>query len=156
MKKLSQKDKNALRLKVVEFAKKFVGIPYKYGALMAEAPKCFDCSGFVKYVFGKKGFEIPRSTIQQAEFSGKKIGDIRKILPGDLMFYRSSSGHFNKKFPNGIGHVVIYLGSNRAIHAKSNRIKSNPKIIEKGSVRIDSIDKISKQSNPLIIIKRII
>jgi len=58
--------------KLIEFAKKFIGVPYKYGAKMNDAPNFFDCSGFIKYIFSEIGYGIPRSTIEQADVRGNK------------------------------------------------------------------------------------
>jgi len=148
--------KKDLRIAVVEFAKQFVGIPYKYGATSKDAPNAFDCSGFTQYIYSQFDCKIPRSTILQAEFAGKKIGSIKNILPGDLVFLHSTLGHYNKKFPQGIGHVAMYLGNNKAIHATSKRYKTYPNIIEKGSIKIESLSKIIQKRKPLVIIKRIV
>ncbi len=156
MKKLSSKNKEALRTEVVSFAKKFVGVPYKYGAKASDAPNFFDCSGFVQYVYSHFGYEIPRSTILQAEFSGKTIKNIKNLEPGDLIYLRGTTGHYNKKFPQGIGHVVMYLGDSEAIHSASKRLKTYPNIIEKGSVKMESLKKIINKSKPIIVIKRIV
>ena len=145
-----------MRQEVVNFAKKFVGTPYKYGAKLSEAPKFFDCSGFVQYVYGHFGYEIPRSTILQAAYAGKKIFGLSKILPGDLIFYRSIRGHYNPKYPQGIGHEVMYLGNGKGIHANSKIYSDYPKMIQKGSVKIQSLKKILKSEKRLVVIKRII
>jgi len=142
--------------KLINLAKNLVGTPYKYGAKMSEAPEVFDCSGFIKYLYEQIGKEIPRSTIEQAEFSGEKIKNIEDIKPGDLIFFRGSRGHYNKTFPEGIGHVVMYLGDNKVIHAESKRIQENPKIVEKGNVRVETLQESIKKLRPIIAIKRII
>ena len=140
---------------LLSFAKQFVGTPYKYGALMSDAPDYFDCSGFVKYVFAHVGITIPRSTIEQAEFVGKKVKDIKRIQPGDLIFVHGTSGHYNKKFPQGIGHVGVYLGDKKIIHASSRRTSHWPdKIEENGSVRIDFLERFLKRGGALITIQR--
>ncbi len=154
MKKLSQKEKNILRQNLVDFAEKFVGIPYKYGATLKDAPQAFDCSGFIQYVYKNFGYEIPRSTILQAEFAGKKVKNIEDLKSGDLLFFHSNSGHYNKKFPQGIGHVAMYIGDNKVIHASAKRIATYPRIIEKGSVEIKPLKLVIKKS--LVVIKRII
>ena len=142
---------------LLSFAKKFVGTPYKYGALMSDAPDYFDCSGFVKYVFAHVGITIPRSTIEQAEFAGKKVRDLKNIQPGDCIFVHGTSGHYNKKFPQGIGHVGIYTEDDAVIHASSRRTNHWPdKIQETGSVRIDPLKTFLKKGGPIVVIKRVI
>lgn len=123
---------------------------------MKEAPDVFDCSGFIKYLYKQIDKEIPRSTIEQAEFAGEKIKNIKDIKPGDLIFFRGSRGHYNKAFPEGIGHVVMYLEDNKIIHAESKRVQHNPKIVEKGQVKIETIDKVKKRLKPIVTIKRLL
>src|SRR5690606_21734365 len=45
---------------LVSFAKKLLGVKYKYGA--AHPSHGFDCSGFVNYVFRQFGITLPRSS----------------------------------------------------------------------------------------------
>ena len=140
--------------KLLKTAKSLKGRPYKYGAKPSEAPRFFDCSGFIQYLYKQVGYHLPRSTIEQAE-KGITIKNVKNLKIGDLIFTRGERGHYNKKFPMGIGHVLMYLGNNQAIHAASKRIKTNPKIIEKGKVKIESSQKILKR-NDVIVIKRIL
>jgi len=142
--------------KLINLAKKLVGVPYKYGAKITEAPEVFDCSGLIKYLYQQIGIDIPRSTIEQAEFAGREIKNIRGIQPGDLIFFKSSRGHYNSTFPKGVGHAVMYLGDNEVIHAKSKRVQHNPKIIEEGKVKIETFEEAMEELKPLVIIKRII
>ncbi len=140
--------------KLIAVAKSLVAKPYKYGAKMDEAPAVFDCSGFIKYIYEKVGIELARSTIEQAEI-GKTIKEIKKIKPGDLIFLHGERGHYNKKFPAGIGHVAMYLGDNKGIHAASKRTQTKPKIAEVGGVKIEKLKSIIRAKGPVIIIKRI-
>src|SRR3546814_5849442 len=52
-------------------ARKQVGDPYRAGG---DGPSSFDCSGLVQYSFKKAGFNVPRTTYQQAKYARKKIG----------------------------------------------------------------------------------
>lgn len=148
------KMKNNKSEKLITIAKSLVGVPYKYGAKPEEAPQVFDCSGFIQYVYKQIGVELPRSAILQAE-CGKKIKDKKSLKHGDLIFFHGTQGHYNKKFPQGIGHVVMYLGENKIIHATSKRTKSKPKIIEIGGVKIASASKILSRKD-VVVIKRIL
>ena len=67
---------------IVNFAKKFQGVKYKYGG---QDPKGFDCSGFVCYVFAHNGIKLPRTADAQAML-GKEITR-KNILPGDLVYF---------------------------------------------------------------------
>ena len=136
----------------IVLAKKLVGTPYKYGAKMDEAPTVFDCSGFIKYVFGQNGVELPRSTIEQAS-EGKEV-KIEDIKPGDLIFMHGDYGHYNPYWPQGIGHVGLYIGDNQVVHAASKRLSEKP-IIEEGSVVQMSLDEFLTGWQPLVVIKRL-
>ncbi len=140
--------------KIVAFAKSLVGRPYKYGAEPEEAPRYFDCSSFIQYVYKQIGIKLPRSTILQAEY-GRIVKNKNCLLSGDLVFIHEKRGHYNEKFPMGIGHVLMFLGGNRVIHATSKRIKSRPKIVEIGGVKIEPAEKILKRKD-VVVIKRIL
>jgi len=104
---------------LISSAKKLVGKKYKYGASAKEAPEFFDCSSFVQHLFAQAGVKLPRSTIEQIE-CGKNV-DLKDILPGDLIFIRGSKFHTSKTWPDGVGHVVIYAGDGKIIHAEGCR-----------------------------------
>jgi len=136
-KKQSQKQSGVQKqqARLIHFALKQLAKPYKYGAKKHEIGKVFDCSSFTQYVYRRIGIELPRSTILQAE-CGQTI-PARKKSPyfkkndlqiGDLLFFKGTKGHFNKKFPNGIGHVIMYLGNGMFIHASGSGPKKNQKI----------------------------
>jgi cell wall-associated NlpC family hydrolase len=87
--------------RVVGFAKKLVGTRYVYGGSTPGAG--FDCSGFVRYVYGHFGVTLPHSSY--AQFSlGRHVGR-GSLRPGDLVFF------------DGLGHVGMYVGNGRFIHA---------------------------------------
>ncbi len=144
--------------KIIELALGLEGVPYKYGAKMSDAPDFFDCSGFIKYIFEQVGYEIPRSTIEQAEFAGEIVDNIDNLEIGDLIFLHGTKGHYNKKFPEGIGHVVMYIGDNKVIHALSKeRVQEYPNpIVEEGSVVVEDMSSAVDSRKPIVVIKRII
>ena len=78
-------------------------------------------------------------------------GKIKDLKTGDLLFFHGNRGYYNKKFPQGIGHVIMYLGDNHIIHAKS--IEKSGR--ETGRVITEPADKWLKRKD-LIVIKRII
>jgi hypothetical protein len=87
--------------RVVGYAKTFVGVPYVYGGSSPRGG--FDCSGFVRYVYAHFGVSLPHSSYAQ-------FGDGRRVSrgglrPGDLVFF------------DGLGHVGLYIGNGRFIHA---------------------------------------
>ncbi len=140
--------------KLIITAKSLAGRPYKYGAELKEAPRCFDCSGFIQYVYKKIGIKLPRCAVEQAE-KGRLVKNKKSLKPGDLIFFRGERGHYKKKLPGVVGQVAMYLGNDRIIHASSKRIRTHPKIVESGGVKIEPLAKILKRKD-IIAIKRIL
>lgn len=139
-----------LQKRLVYFAKKHLGKPYKYGAKPYEAPKTFDCSSFIQYLYKRINIDLPRTALQQAHL-GRKI-DLKKekLETGDLIFLKREIGRYDPEFPRGIGHVAIYIGREKVIHAKIAWKKS-----EKDEVQEESMQNLLKRKD-LIVIKRIL
>jgi len=96
----------------VAIARSLVGRAYRYGG---ETPAGFDCSGFVRYVFGRDGVGMPRSATEQAE-AGRWV-PLDELAAGDLVFF-SEVG--NK--PHHVGIVVSPAGAPlRMIHASTSQ-----------------------------------
>ncbi len=96
------------RMNVVNYALQFVGNPYVYGG--TSLTNGTDCSGFTMSVYAHFGYYIPRTAA--AQMQGLSSVDLASIQPGDLLFYRDSSG--------GIGHVTMYIGGGQVVHASSS------------------------------------
>lgn len=95
---------------LVQFAKSFLGVPYRWGG---KDPAGFDCSGFVRYVLNHFGAGIDGSSSTLAESAGTEIAiDTFTMQPGDLIFYANKKGKVN--------HVVIYIGDGMIIGANGN------------------------------------
>lgn len=92
------------RQDVVNYAEKFVGVPYVWGG---ETPSGFDCSGLVEYVYAHFGVSLPRTTYAQV-YSGTDITG-STLQPGDLLFFNRGS--------KGPEHVAIYAGNNQMVEA---------------------------------------
>lgn len=91
---------------IVAYAKKYLGYDYVYGG---SSPKTgFDCSGFTSYVYKNFGYSLSRSSVGQAS-NGVKVSK-ENLQPGDLVIYKNTS-------LTKIGHVGIYIGDNKMIHA---------------------------------------
>jgi hypothetical protein len=96
------------RQEVVNYALQFVGNPYVYGG--TSLTNGTDCSGFTMSVYAHFGYSIPRTAAAQME--GLSSVSLDSIQPGDLLFYKDSSG--------GIGHVTMYIGGGQVVHASSS------------------------------------
>lgn len=88
--------------KIAKFAAQFEGNPYVWGgeSLLTGA----DCSGFTQSIYARFGIIMPRGA--WAQRTGHKR--THNPRPGDLVWYKK-------------GHVGIYLGSNKMIHAANRR-----------------------------------
>ncbi len=84
---------------MIVFAKKFVGLPYRYKGYDKSG---FDCSGYIHYVFNNFGYNVPRSSIGLASI-GKEI-NLSEVKKGDLLFFKGRNIN-NKK----IGHVSMVI-----------------------------------------------
>jgi cell wall-associated NlpC family hydrolase len=96
---------------VVRTARRYVGVRYVWGG---ESPRGFDCSGFVQWVFARRGVAMPRTAREQAGVGDAPYpGDLR---PGDLLFFWGGAG---------AQHVAIYAGGDSIIHAstRSRRVQ---------------------------------
>jgi cell wall-associated NlpC family hydrolase len=96
--------------KIADYGVMFVGNPYVYGG--ESLTNGADCSGFVRSIYSHFGKSIRRTSIEQSQSAGYVV-DISERQPGDLIFYRNSSGTVN--------HVAIYIGNDRIVHASNQR-----------------------------------
>ena len=81
---------------------------YKYVYCGTSPSTGFDCSGFTYYVYKHFGYTLSRSSVSQAT-NGTKV-EKKDLQPGDLVIYKNKS-------LTRIGHVGIYIGDNKMIHA---------------------------------------
>lgn len=95
--------------KVVEAAHNALGKPYVYGGTGA---KGYDCSGLTYSIYlNTLNIKLNRSSRAQAS-NGVAVNK-QDLIPGDLVFFRTSG--------KNIGHVGIYIGDGKMIHASSGR-----------------------------------
>jgi cell wall-associated NlpC family hydrolase len=99
--------------KIIITGKKYLGVKYRFGA-PAGVTYAFDCSSFTQYIFKKNGFSLPRTSSLQAR-KGSKVTK-SQLKKGDLVFF-NSPGH------SGIGHVAVYAGYNKILHAAGKNVK---------------------------------
>ena len=104
-----------LRNELVGTAKKFIGVPYRWGG--SSRREGFDCSGLTMVVYQLNGLNLPRSSREQYRV-GRPIRR-SQLSQGDLVFFATSGGR-------RVSHVGIYVGNGRFIHApgRGKRIRT--------------------------------
>ena len=95
------KAKPTLGERAAKVALRAVGVPYRWGG--SSPAGGFDCSGLVYWAYGRLGVELPHSSYALYD-QGRRVARSR-MKPGDLLFF------------SGLGHVGIYLGRGRMVHA---------------------------------------
>lgn len=93
--------------KVVKFARHFLGVRYVYGGTSPRAG--FDCSGFTRFVYAHFGITLPHYSGAQYD-RGRRVSRAG-LRPGDLLFF------------DGLGHVGLYVGHGRFIHAPHSGLR---------------------------------
>lgn len=88
---------------IVSYASKYLGNPYVLGG--NSLTEGTDCSGFVKLVYQNFGITLPRTSYELRSV-GQAVS-YANARPGDLICYP--------------GHVAIYMGDGKIIHASSPR-----------------------------------
>lgn len=87
--------------RAVRIALKAVGVPYRWGG---ESPSNgFDCSGLVRWAYGRVGIDLPHSSYALYR-EGRRVAESR-LEPGDVLFFE------------GLGHVGLYVGKGKMVHA---------------------------------------
>ena len=88
---------------VVADAKRYLGIPYKWGGTDPESG--LDCSGLVQRVYGDMGIDLPRVSGDQAQ-AGRPVASLADAQPGDLVAFGSP-----------VDHIGIYAGDGKMVVA---------------------------------------
>ena len=81
-----------------------LGIGYRWGGT---SPSGFDCSGLVQYAYARAGITVPRTALQQQQYT--RPVSPHELRTGDLVFFNTRG--------NSISHVGIYLSGSHFVHA---------------------------------------
>ncbi|MEV7011078.1 NlpC/P60 family protein [Streptosporangium sp. NPDC051022] len=84
------------------FAYAQIGKPYQYGGT---GPGSWDCSGLMQASWRSGGVSLPRTTWEQWSWGASRKVSMSDLQPGDLLF------------SNGLGHVGMYAGDGKMVHA---------------------------------------
>jgi cell wall-associated NlpC family hydrolase len=95
---------------LINYALSLQGTPYRYGKETPE--EGFDCSGFVKHVYGRHGVWLPRTVREMA--SALPTVPNYELRSGDLVFFNTSGKTYS--------HVGIFINEDKFIHAPSQRM----------------------------------
>ena len=88
-------------MRAATLALRMAGTPYRWGG---ESPASgFDCSGLIRWAYGRVGVDLPHNSYALYGV-GRRVSRER-METGDLLFF------------SGLGHVGLYLGGGRMVHA---------------------------------------
>jgi murein DD-endopeptidase len=92
--------KLTLGTRAVATALQVLGVPYRWGG---ESPSGFDCSGLIRWAYLHVGVDLPHNS--HALYGvGREVARWN-MQAGDVLFF------------SGLGHVGLYLGDGRMVHA---------------------------------------
>ena len=81
-------------------AVRMVGTPYRWGG---ESPAGFDCSGLIRWAYLQLGVDLPHSSY--ALYATGEAVPRSEMRTGDVLVF------------TGLGHVGLYLGGRKMVHA---------------------------------------
>jgi cell wall-associated NlpC family hydrolase len=93
--------KPSLGQRAARVALRAVGVPYSYGG--ASPSSGFDCSGLVYWAYSRLGVAVPHSSY--ALYGVGRRVQRTALRAGDILFF------------SGLGHVGLYVGHGRMVHA---------------------------------------
>lgn len=88
---------------VAELGLKYVGNPYVWGG--TSLTNGADCSGFIMALYAQFGYSLPHSSLSMRS-SGVGVS-LENAQAGDIICYS--------------GHVALYIGNGRIVHAKNSK-----------------------------------
>jgi hypothetical protein len=104
--RIQQTGRGDLRSELVLTAKRFLGVPYRWGG--EDRNNGFDCSGLTMVSYRLNGLNLPRNS--RAQFDAGRYVSLKNLRPGDLVFFATKGG-------KRVTHVGLYVGADQFIHA---------------------------------------
>ncbi len=104
---VSRSGDNAKIDSLIDAAMSMLGVRYVHGGLSLNGT---DCSGFVMMAYSSIGVATPRSSSSYVS-AGVPVAR-ENLMPGDVVMY-------DTRYNGGVGHVGIYLGNDKFIHAST-------------------------------------
>ncbi len=95
-----------LRAELVVTARRFLGVPYRWGG--EDRNNGFDCSGLTMVSYRLNGLNLPRNSRMQYR-AGRSVAK-KDLQQGDLVFFATKGG-------KRVTHVGMYIGGGKFIHA---------------------------------------
>jgi cell wall-associated NlpC family hydrolase len=114
-------------LHAVAIARRQIGRPYAWGG---SSPAGFDCSGLVRYVYGRVGVDLPHNAA--AQFTQGRAVPVGRVRPGDLVFF------------HGLGHVGIAVGNGRYIHSPQSGRRVEIALLASRRGTIDGVRRLTR------------
>ena len=104
--KIKHSGRGDLRRELVTTARRFLGVPYRWGG--EDRKNGFDCSGLTMVSYRLNGLNLPRNS--RAQFKAGRYVSKKNLQAGDLVFFATKGG-------KRVTHVGMYLGGGKFIHA---------------------------------------
>lgn len=103
--RIARDGKGDLRAELVHTARRFLGVPYRWGG---ENRNGFDCSGLTMVCYRLNGLNLPRNS--RSQFRAGHTVTKSELKKGDLVFFATHGG-------TRVTHVGMYIGHGKFIHA---------------------------------------
>ena len=117
---MEPKPKPTLGERAASIALRAVGVPYRWGGISPASG--FDCSGLVYWAYGRLGIAVPHSSYA-LNVEGRGVARSKKKA-GDVLVF------------SGLGHVGLYVGHGRMVHAPHSG--AQVEVVKLGSSRYGS------------------
>lgn len=110
------------------YATQFVGNPYVWGG--EDPVNGADCSGFTQTIYRTFGMDLPRTAYRQS-LVGREVSP-EELQPGDLLCFQNTD-------ESQVGHVGIYLGNGKFVHAANSKLGIITSDLSKWTDRLKTI-----------------